>query len=260
MLLLFVTIGDSLGNMYISDGGAHVIRKLNSTGYEFILAGSYGVSSSTATSSNGDSGPATAATLNQPYQIVLDSSGNLYVADYGNRKVRRVSATGIISTYAGSGNVGTPSNMGDNGPARSASFSQVKALAIDSNANIYVSDAGLCSIRRISATGLISTIAGIAGSCSTSQATSGIATSTSLNQPGGLFVDTDSNSLYLVELLANYVRRLTLSSGILTVIAGSGGANTVAGGDGPATSAQFNGLFGIWGKLYWLKICIDDNH
>ncbi len=122
---------DSAGNLYISDTNNHRIRKVNSSGIITTVAGngSQGFS--------GDNGPATSAMLNYPEGIAVDAAGNLYIADSSNQRIRKVTPAGIISTFAGNGNVVF---AGDGGPATSASFEQPSGVTVDTSGNLYLSD------------------------------------------------------------------------------------------------------------------------
>ena len=143
-------VADAAGNIYISDRGNSVIRMVNPAGIITTFAGTnqlaYG----------GDGGPATAAQLFAPWQLALDKSGNLYIADWGNSRVRKINSSGIITTVAGGG----AGPIGDGGPATAASIGgNLLGVAVDAAGNLYItSDA---RIRKVEATtGLISTIAG----------------------------------------------------------------------------------------------------
>src|SRR5262249_15348420 len=122
-------IFDSSGNLYIADGGNNRIRRVAANGVITTIAGT-GVQGS-----GGDNGQATNAQLNNPYGLARDSSGNLYIADAYNQKIRKVSSTGVITTYAGTGSSGS---TGDNGQATAATFRQPYALALDSDENLYI--------------------------------------------------------------------------------------------------------------------------
>src|SRR5206468_4858990 len=110
-----------------------------------------------ACSYSGDTGPAKTARLNDPVGVALDLSGNLYIADLGNYRIRRVSSDGIITTIAGTG---TPGYSGDGGPATNAQLNSPIGLAVDSVGNIYIGDLGCRCVRRVATNGVITTIAG----------------------------------------------------------------------------------------------------
>jgi gliding motility-associated-like protein len=142
---------DNAGNMYISDWGNNVIRKVNTSGIVSTIAG-------TGTAGfSGDGGPATAAQLNLPYQVKLDNAGNIYIPDNGNTRIRKINTAGIITTIAGTGGFGY---SGDGGAATAATFRYPWALSLDNNDNIYITDAGTDVIRKINTAGIITTFAG----------------------------------------------------------------------------------------------------
>jgi sugar lactone lactonase YvrE len=145
---------DAANNLYIADDQNHRIRKVNaSTGIITTVVG-------TGTSGfSGDGGPATSAKVNRPVTPVLDSAGNIYFADDGNRRIRKVTAsTGVITTIAGTGATGF---SGDGGPATSASFDKVRGLALDTAGNLYISEQGSYRVRKITgSTGIITTVVG----------------------------------------------------------------------------------------------------
>ena len=106
---------------------------------------------------SGDNGPATSAELNSPYGVALDASGNLYIADLDNNRIRKVSPSGIITTVAGNGGLGY---SGDNGPATSAELFVPAGMAMDASGNLYIADDDNNRIRKVSPSGIITTVAG----------------------------------------------------------------------------------------------------
>ncbi len=141
---------DSTGNLYIASG--QVIRKVTPSGAisTFAGAGTYGFS--------GDGGPAVSAQLFGPANLAFDADGNLYIADTGNARVRKISPGGTISTFAGNGS--SSSATGDGGPAASAGIPAPYGLAFDTSGNLYISDFVSNTIRKVATSGIISTIAG----------------------------------------------------------------------------------------------------
>jgi hypothetical protein len=131
---------DASGNLYIADSSNHRIRKVDQNGIITTVAGT-GIAGY-----SGDGGPALSAQLNGPYHIQVDASGNLYIVDYGNKRIRKVDPNGIITTIAGTGTFGY---SGDGGPAVEASFGLMDGIALDSSGNIYVSDSSNYRIRKI---------------------------------------------------------------------------------------------------------------
>jgi sugar lactone lactonase YvrE len=227
---------DAAGNVYIADTYNHRIRKATiSTGIITTIAG-------TGTSSySGDNGPATSATLNNPSGVALDSAGNIYIADLGNSRIRKVTvSTGIISTIAGTGTV---SYSGDNGQATSATLNYPFGVGLDTASNVYIADTSNHRIRKVTiSTGIITTFAGT-GTASYS-GDNGPATSATLNYPSGVAVDSAGN-IYIAATENNRIRKVTVSTGIITTIAGSSTSGSYSGDNGPATSATLYNPYGV---------------
>jgi uncharacterized protein (TIGR03437 family) len=180
---------------------------------------------------SGDGGPATSAELNFTSSVRVDASGNLFIADFKNSRIRRVSASGIITTVAGNGVQGF---SGDGGPANSASLNRPVAVAVDTSGNLFIADTYNSRIRKVSAGGMITTVAGN-GSYGFS-GDGGPATSASLNYPEGVAVDAAGN-LFIADDLNNRIRQVSVS-GIITTVAGNG-TQGFSGDGGPATRASF---------------------
>ena len=212
------------GDLYISDSSSHRVRKVSAaTGVITTVVGT-GVLGST-----GDGGQATAATLNAPEGLALDSAGNLFVADSGSSKVRKVTvATGVISTYAGTGISGFNS---DNVQATTAQLSVPIGLAIDPSNNLYIADSFNGRIRKVTAaTGVISTVAGTVSSGFDGD---GTANAKKLNRPQQIAYS--SNYIYVIDGLNHRLRRVSLISNSMFTLAGNGTAS--ATGDGGLASA-----------------------
>jgi uncharacterized protein (TIGR03437 family) len=216
---------DSAGNLYISDTINNLIRMV-SNGVITTVAGreTYGTYGF-----GGDNGPATSAYLYAPDGIALDSAGNLYIADFGNNRIRKVS-NGVITTVAGTW---TPGFSGDGGPATSAQLNLPERVAVDSAGNLYIADTINCRIREVS-NGVITTVAGSGGRGFSGD--NGPATSAQLDTPGGVAVDTAGN-LYIADFGNNRIRKV--SNGVIVTVAGTGTPG-FSGDGGPATSAQLN--------------------
>jgi sugar lactone lactonase YvrE len=188
---------------------------------------------------SGDSGPASVADLNQPNGTVMDSAGNLYIADTGNNVIRKVAAgTGIITTYAGNGIAGY---SGDGGPATSAELNLPSGVALDSAGNLYISDDLNFAVRKVAAgTGIITTYAGNGTQGHTGDG--GPATSAELGKLAGIAVDGAGN-LYVVDQNSPDIRKVAASTGTISTYAGSG--HGCSGYNGPATSAAMMAPWGL---------------
>ncbi|MBL8191803.1 MAG: hypothetical protein JNK38_27565, partial [Acidobacteria bacterium] len=194
---------DSTGNLYISDDAGNRIRKVAPNGVITTIAGT-GVAGFA-----GDGGPATAAQLRLPSQTVIDKDGNLYIADYSNFRVRKITAaTGIISTFAGTGTSGF---SGDGGQAASAQLSNVEGLAIGKDGNLYIADIGNNRVRRVNlGTGIITTVAGN-GFTGTS-GDGGDATAAAIGSPTDVAFDS-AGDLYIASATGHRIRKVTLADG-----------------------------------------------
>ncbi len=216
---------DNSGNIYIADTYNNRIRKVNTLGTISTLAGN-----GTSTFA-GDGGPATSASLNLPTGVSADASGNIYIADYANNRIRMVAIGGVITTVAGDG---TGRFAGDGGPAISASLTAPNGVSAASG-NIYIADKGNNRIRMVNAGGTISTLVG--NGTPTFAGDGGPATSASLILPYGVSVDGAGN-IFIADTGNNRIRKVDTSRNITTV-AGNG-TPTFAGDNGPATSASLN--------------------
>ena len=163
---------DAAGNVYFTDYANNKIRKVTvSSGVITTIAGNGNAAYS------GDKGPALNAGMD-PYDIAIDTPGNLYVADHLNNRVRKIGLDGIITTVAGSG---VPGYAGDGGPAVAAELALPSGVAVDSAGNLYIADYGNSVVRRVTSTGLITTIAGTPGVLTPSTGDGGAAVGAQLN-------------------------------------------------------------------------------
>jgi uncharacterized protein (TIGR03437 family) len=223
---------DSAGDLYIVDSYNSNVRKVAPNGIITTVAGGQGQSGFA-----GDGGPATQALLTNPTGIAVDKSGNLYIADRGNQRIRMVAAsTGIITTIAGSNTIGL---SGDGGPATNATFTLPTGIAIDASGNLYIADENDWVIRRISG-GIISTVAGTGKPGYSGD--NGQATKAMLGGPQGVAVDSSGN-LYIADSGNQRIRYVNVS-GIITTIAGTG-ANGFSGDGDAATAATFSTPAGV---------------
>lgn len=226
---------DAQGNVFIADTQNHRVRKIAPSGTITTVAGNGMVGFS------GDGGPATAAALNEPNDVVVDATGNLYISDTLNNRIRRVSATGIISTIAGSGlspfTNELPPLDGDGGAATQARLNAPFGLALDKTGNLFITEANAARIRRVEAnSGIISTVAGN-GQIGPG-GDGGPAVEARLRFPTGVAVDNAGN-IYIADITAHNVRRVNASNGIITTIAGTGAAG-YNGDNIPAVNAQLS--------------------
>ena len=223
---------DTAGDLYIADEGNNVIRKVNTSGVITTVAGN------NTEGYSGDNGLATSASLYAPSGVAIDSSGDLYIADAGNNRVREVAAsTGVITTIAGTG---TADYSGDNGAAASATLNKPSAVIEGSTGNLYVLDTGNNVVRLVNTTGTITTVAG--NGTAGYSGDDGPATSATLHTPYGLNIDSSGN-LYIADS-GNNVVRIVSTAGIIATIAGTG-TTGYSGDNGAAISATLDNPQGV---------------
>ena len=213
---------DGSGNVFFVDFNNNCIRKINTSGIISTFAGYQGDPAFGGYS--GDGGPATAAELSGPFGIAVDGSGNVYIADYSNDRIRKVNTSGIISTVAGT----EPNSryLGDGGPADSAQLYGIHGVDLDASGNIYLASSNANLIRKVNTSGIISTIAGDTNLVVTGNAgysgDGGPATAAELQNPTDVVID-GSGNIYIADE-NNYRIRKINTSGIISTYAGNGTA------------------------------------
>jgi uncharacterized protein (TIGR03437 family) len=240
---------DRLGNLYLSDTDNHRVRKVSSNGIITTIAGTG------AAGFSGDGGPATAAQLNLPYGLATDLLGNLYVADLGNNRVRRIAPDGTILTVAGGG---TQASAIDGGPATGVPLLTPRNLATDAAGDLYISEFSGHRVRKVTPDGNIWTAAGtgIAGYWGDG----GLAANAQLAFPAGLAVDRNGN-LYIADSQNDRIRKILPGNIISTALGGSpstelytpiavavDSASTIYAGDSTNIVRAYT-LTGVWSSV-----------
>ena len=233
---------DVRGNRYIADSFNHRIRRVDAAGNITTIAGTG------AQGFSGDGGPAVSAQLNSPAHVALDGQGNLYIADGFNNRVRRVDTTGTITTIAGTGAQGF---SGDHGPAVRARLNLPVSVALDGSGNLYIADRENHRIRRVDASGVITTIAGVG--LGRFNGRDGPSVTAVLHRPAGVALD-GSGNLYIADSGNHHVRRVN-TTGTITTIAGTTNAESrfgnrpIEGGyngdSGPALEVRLDHPIGL---------------
>jgi uncharacterized protein YjdB len=222
---------DNSGNIYIADRSNYCIRKVNTAGIITTFAGN-GTSGYT-----GDNGPAIAAQLNLPTGVACDALGNVYIADQHNNCIRKVDISGVITTFAGNGLQGY---SGDGGAATAAELNWPVNVATDASGNLLIVDFSNSAIRKVSPSGIITTVAGT-GMYGFS-GDGGPATLAQLYHPTMIACDAIGN-LYIDDENNDRIRKVDIS-GVINTIAGNG-IDGYSGDGGPATDAQLNEAWGV---------------
>ncbi|QWV93144.1 putative Ig domain-containing protein [Geomonas oryzisoli] len=232
-------VADQAGNRYIADSGNHRIRRIDGNGMVWTVAG-------TGVAGYGQDGiPAGATTLSNPIGLALDASGNLYIADSGNNRIRKIDSAGIITTVAGNG---AAASNGDGLPANLASVNQPVGVALDALGNLYVAEFSGNRVRKIDTAGIITTVAGNGFPDYNGDNIS--AAAAAIGQPGSVSIDADGN-LYIADSYNARIRKVD-PSGIISTVAGTGEKGY--SGDGlPAVAAGLENPLGVRafnGSLY----------
>ena len=224
---------DASGNLYIGHADGQRVRKVDTSGIITTFAG-IGESGF-----SGDGGPAVSARLNHPTGLAVDNSGNLYIADSENHRIRRVDSSGIITTIAGTG---VPGFSGDGDPAIGARLFEPKGVAVDNSGNLYIADHQNFRVRKVDTSGIMTTIAGN-GANNTFGPDGVPATKSSVNGPGGVAVDAAGN-VYIADMGNSQIRKVD-TSGIITSVAGIRARGDFSGDGGPAVSTRLNHPTGL---------------
>ena len=218
---------DSVGNVYVPDATNHIIRKVTSGGVVTTLAGSPGLTGSV-------DGTGSAARFYYPLGVAVDSSNNVYVADQGNHTIRKITSAGAVTTLAGSAGLSGSAN----GTGSAARFYFPHGVAVDSSGNVYVADNGNHTIRKVTSTGVVTTLAGSANSIGSAD---GASSAARFMNPAGAAVDSSGN-VYVAEQGNHTIRKVT-SAGVVTTLAGSAGLWGSANGTGSAARFYYpNGV------------------
>jgi sugar lactone lactonase YvrE len=213
---------DGSSNLFIADAGNNRVRKVSPDGVITTIAGNG------TPGYSGDGGPATSAQLRDPAGVAVDASGNLYIADTGNNRIRKVSENGMITTVAGRGDFNPP--LGDGGPATRAALAGPRGVAVDASGNLYIADTFFFLIRKVSPAGIITTVAG-RNFYQPGPSDVSFPTGVSLDAAGNLYITTSTT-----------IRKLS-RDGTISTVAGNGtaGISGSSGDGGPATSAVLQG-------------------
>jgi gliding motility-associated-like protein len=220
---LYSITTDAAGDMYVADYNNNLIRKITKTGAVTTFAGSGG--------QGANNGNSTTATFNHPGGVAIDDQSNVYVGDQDNNLIRKITPTGIVSTFAGSGTLGL-----QNGSIATAQFSGPAGLVFDSSENLYVADRNNNVIRKITPLGIVSTFAG-SGAIGSADGDGNLA---SFNNPTNVAVD-NADNIYVTDQNNNKIRKIT-PAGVVTTLAGSG------------TQGRSDGVIGTFNKPFGLVV------
>jgi hypothetical protein len=208
---------DSAGNLYVGDTFVDTLRKVTPAGVVTTLAGEGGFGFA--------DGTGTAARFAGPVGVAVDSAGTVYVADEGNHTIRKVTAAGVVTTLAGDSSIGSVNGIG-----AAARFNDPAGVAADKAGNIYVADESNSTIRKVTATGVVTTLAGTAGMLGSADGTGGAAR---FSFPSSVAVD-NTGTIYVADRSNDAIRKVT-ASGIVTTLAGGG----LGSADGTGAAACF---------------------
>jgi hypothetical protein len=218
---------DNAGNVYVADWGNHTIRKIMPSGAVSTLAG--------LTGSRGSAdGTGNAARFSNPFGVAVDSAGNIYVGDGGNQTIRKITSKGVVSTLAGlAGSRGSA-----NGTGSAARFADPWGVAVDNTGNVYVADYSNHTIRKITPSGVVSTLAGLAGNAGSAD---GMGSAARFFFPLGVAVD-KAESVYVGDINNSTIRKIA-PNGMVSTLAGLTGSRGSA--DGTGSAARFANPWGV---------------
>jgi sugar lactone lactonase YvrE len=216
---------DTAGNLYVADSGNNVIRRISPAGVVTTVAGN-------GTYGSVDGNAATAE-FASPMALALDKAGNIYVADTNNHTIRKITPAGVVSVFAGAPQV---SGSAD-GVGASARFASPSGIAVDGSGNVYVSDTYNHTIRKITSNGVVTTLAGVAGSSGDDD---GTGTAARFYFPNGITVD-DTGNIYVADTLNQTIRRIN-SSGVVITVAGVAQQQGIVLGGLPGNLSQPSNL------------------
>jgi hypothetical protein len=218
---------DTAGSVYVADYSNSTIRKITPTGVVTTMAG-------LARNPGSDDGTGSAAKFCLPEGVAVDSLGNVYVADTYNYTIRKITPAGLVTTLAG-----LPGSYGSaDGTGSTARFYNPASVAVDSTGNVYVADEENSTIRKITPAGVVTTLAGLAGSSGSADGTGSAAR---FFGPYGVAVDA-AGCVYVADRYNNTIRKITLT-GVVTTLAGS--ATIQGSADGTGSAARFSGPTGV---------------
>lgn len=229
-----VSYDPTTGDLIVADRSAHSIKRITKDGQVILIAG-------TGTSGRVD-GPIETASFYNPYKTAVDKLGNIYVADNGNHRIRKIDLiNGVVTTLAGG--AGSNTSGYTDGIGTTALFNTVTGIAVDDDFNVYVADAANHCVRKISPDGRVATLSGIFGSPGIRD---GVWPNVTNNRPTAVCMGKDG-FLYVADRYGQRIRKTNVKTGETVTIAGSGGSAAGSGGhvDGEALKARFNNPWGI---------------